>query len=133
MLRFRWFIPRCALSTCCIQSMAISAEDTTSHLQEIDAVVGSGDATRTITVPHRVKGSPARQICQLTALRVYPDKRDGYSLGEAIFPGQRHQSGVLKEAQEVSREREQGISQLGAQVLQRLWGGVCAVEEVKVL
>lgn len=33
----------------------------------------------------------------------------------------------------MSREREQGISQLGAQVLQRLWGGVCAVEEVKVL
>lgn len=54
--------------------MATRAEDTTSQLQETGAVVGSGDATRAITVPHGVKGSPARQICQLTALRVYPGK-----------------------------------------------------------
>lgn len=54
--------------------MATRAEDTTSQLQGTGAVVGSGDATRAITVPHGVKGSPARQICQLTALRVYPGK-----------------------------------------------------------
>lgn len=52
MLRFRWFISGCALSTCWIQSMAIRAEDATSQLQGTGAVVGSGDATRTITVPH---------------------------------------------------------------------------------